>query len=268
MRRNIYDILKSNKIDIKREYSRLFELYYYNYGIFDFALEEHTIDSIVQKKFTSLYRGLIGRCISLEDFNHTYNYNFVEYPNDFDIDYFINFCEYTYNFSNAILGQIQYGTQNIHGYLYNVKECMEELGYILFQKEGIYCFAIKSVEAIAVAEIVPDNISYKVLEYNHHKLNGDIVTKKSILFEFAREIEPKRKDLNNVNKNLSDTLFQLLNKFIRHNNDKNEFIANMTTKELEETYDDIYQLWLLAILEIDNVERKQKMKDLLKKVNG
>ena len=42
----------------------------------------------------------------------------------------------------------------------------------------------------------------------------------------------------------------------------------MSTEELENTYDDIYQLWLLAILEIDNVERKQKMKDLLKKVNG
>lgn len=266
MRRNIYDILKSNKIDIKREYSRLFELYYYR--TFDAGFEEHTIDSTIQENFTSLYRKLIGRCISLEDFNHTYDYNFVEYPNDFDIDYFTNFCEYTYNFSNAILGKIQYGTQYIHGYLYNVKECMEELGYILFQNEGIYCFAIKSAEAIAVAEIVPDNISYKVLEYNHHKLNGDVVMKKLILFEFAREIEPKRKELINVNKNLSDTLFQLLNKFIRHNNDENEFIANMTIKELEEIYDDIYQLWLLAMLEIDNIERKQKMKELLTKVNG
>lgn len=266
MRRNIYDILNSNKIDIKKEYSRLFELFYQRK--FESGYGNTTIYTLVKYYFTQLNRCLIRRCISIEDFDETYMYNFDEFPKDFTIDYFIDFCEYTYNFSHYLLLFGHFYTDYIRSFMINIKECVEEIGYGLYYKEGIYYITVKSAESVAVAEIVPEKISFSVLEYNHHKMKGDLTSKKAILLEFANEIEPKRKKLSSMNSSLSETLFQSLNKFIRHNNDENEFIANMSTEELENTYDDIYQLWLLAILELDNVERKQKMKDLLKKVNG
>ena len=62
-------------------------------------------------------------------------------------------------------------------------------------------------------------------------------------------------------------LFQMLNRFIRHNNDDNTYINGLGQEELEAWYDDIYQLWLLAALEIDNFERKKRVTELLGKIN-
>lgn len=55
---------------------------------------------------------------------------------------------------------------------------------------------------------------------------------------------------------------------IRHNNcdpaSKNykEHTANMSKKELEFWYDEIYQLSLLSFLELDNIERSKQIKVL------
>lgn len=60
----------------------------------------------------------------------------------------------------------------------------------------------------------------------------------------------------------------MLQKFIRHNNSDNSYIANMTPQETETAYDDIYQMWLLAKLELANVERNSRIKELLGKINS
>jgi len=36
---------------------------------------------------------------------------------------------------------------------------------------------------------------------------------------------------------------------------------------VEECYDDIYQMWLIAKLGIDNIERKKRVEAVLKKIN-
>ena len=42
----------------------------------------------------------------------------------------------------------------------------------------------------------------------------------------------------------------------------------MSDEEIEAVYDDIYQMWLLAMLELDNVERKSRAKELLGRINS
>lgn len=55
---------------------------------------------------------------------------------------------------------------------------------------------------------------------------------------------------------------------IRHNNkskkDKNykEYVAKMKKNKLEEWYDELYQMMLLAMLELEQVERNQKINEL------
>ena len=64
-------------------------------------------------------------------------------------------------------------------------------------------------------------------------------------------------------------MFSLFNNInIRHNNSDpqsgkyHKFVANMSNAELEKWYDETYQLCLLCFLEMDNVERKRKIKEL------
>ena len=45
-----------------------------------------------------------------------------------------------------------------------------------------------------------------------------------------------------------------------------KFVANMSNEELEKWYDETYQLCLLCFLEMDNVERKRKIKELNEKI--
>jgi hypothetical protein len=59
----------------------------------------------------------------------------------------------------------------------------------------------------------------------------------------------------------------MLQWFVRHNNEENPYIKSLSKEELENIYDDIYQMWLLAKLEIDNLERKNRVVEILKKAN-
>ena len=122
-------------------------------------------------------------------------------------------------------------------------------------------------ESLAVAEIVDEKLAYSVLEYNHHSLKGNLEKKKAILKLMADDIEPQRKILNGINKTLSDNLVQMLQKFVRHNNEDNPYIKRLSPDALESCYDDIYQMWLLAKLEIDNLERKKRVEIVLQNIN-
>lgn len=48
--------------------------------------------------------------------------------------------------------------------------------------------------------MIPDNLSYKVLEYNHHSLKGNIEAKKEILIKMASILESYSGKLNEINK--------------------------------------------------------------------
>ena len=92
--------------------------------------------------------------------------------------------------------------------------------------------------------------------------------KKTILKFLADDIEPERNKLRGINRTLEGNLFQMLQKFVRHNNEENPYIKGLSPDELEACYDDIYQMWLLAKLEIDNLERKKRVEEVLKNINA
>ena len=124
-------------------------------------------------------------------------------------------------------------------------------------------------EVTAVVEIVDSEIGYKVLRYNHYMLKGDLQTKKDILLAIGADLEPKRKQIQEIDKNLEDDIFYLLNNLnLRHNNkskgDKNyrQAVAEMDNDSLESWYDELYQMMLLAYLHLDQIERTTKIKSL------
>ncbi len=139
----------------------------------------------------------------------------------------------------------------------------------IFDEKEQVIITEKSAKVTAVAEITSANISYQIVKYNHHTLKGDIEKKKAILLVLSNELEPKRKQLSSINIQLTTNIFYMLNNLnLRHNNrskkDKNykEYVAKMKKNKLEEWYDELYQMMLLAFLELEQVERNAKFNEL------
>ncbi len=267
MRRNIYDILKSAEIDLRREYTRLYEQFY-NAPVVSFACEYDSIASAIAYNFCLLDKQLIGRCISLEDFDDSHGFYFEEQPEKFDVNLLVDFAEYILAFCMALRSLTQFRLmQQITLLIENVFSCMEDIGYTSLEKDSFILFIEKDPAAISIAEITEPELSYSVLEYNHHRLKGQLIQKKTILKHMADDIELSRDELREINNTFASNLFQLLNKFIRHDTSENEQITKMTDDDLEMVYDDIYQMWLLAKLLLDHTERKERISTILKFIN-
>lgn len=269
-RSNMYDIIKRRKFDVVKEYARIWKLFNTgdHVGPRAMPLIEY-LDGNLQF-FPDSFK---GRALTLEDFNDIYDFRFNA-PNDkVTVDELISYCEYVITLCEHLWEYASISLDDDAEYLRNdlyktVESCMDELGLVAAQKDGITIFVDKDPTVLAAAELVDDSLAYDVKVFIHKQTKGDLEKKKTILKFLADEIEPKRKTLNANNLGgLADLLFQMLQKFVRHNNDKNERISNMSAEELEACYDDIYRLWLLATIEIDNIERKKRVKKLLGEIN-
>ena len=149
-----------------------------------------------------------------------------------------------------------------------VESCMDELGLVPAKRDNITIFINKDPAITAVSELVDESLSNDVKSYLHKQTKGNLQRKKTILKFLADDIEPQRNKLKGINKTLESNLFQMFQKFVRHNNDNNPYIQSLSSSELEGCYDDIYQMWLLAKLEIDNLERKKRVEKTLKQINA
>lgn len=266
-RRNFYDIINNSEINIRAEYDRIYELYHST----DYT--SFSVDDLVNEYFLEFPESFRKRTISLDDFNNTYKFDFGILSKNVTLDVLVSFCEYVTNlyyqltrYCNHLLDKEE--KNNIKFLKDTIDGCIDELGLMPVQKDDITIFIEKNSEAIAVAEIVPIEIAFSVLQYNHHKLKGDLNQKKIILKAMADNIESERKELRNINATLESQLYQLMNKFVRHDHSTTPYIMTMKKENIEDVYDDIYQLWLLAKLELDNLDRKKRMKELLDMING
>lgn len=225
-----------------------------------------------------------GRCLDLNDFMETIGFDFMVISAKDNLNDFLTVIEVIYNF---YMMSILYVETNEFKFEYNynsaidfkklMDSCLSDYNHSAFyNKEKKQVIVIEdNPEAIAVAENLEPEIAFDVIRYNHNTLKGDIKTKKHILTIMGSELEPKRKQLKSINGDLEDVIFFILNNAnIRHNNiseiDKNyrKFIANMSDVELEELYDELYEMMLLANLELENTERMPKMKQLKKYITS
>lgn len=272
-RRNFYEIINQTPLNIKAEYERIYKLFYEGTDAYC------SISDIIEDVFESLPTHLIRRTISLDDFNSTYNFVFTDtiftdpgLPFS-PVDDLLIFCEYIWNFCVALLEQAQHTLDEDE---YNsiihlqkmITECMDDLGQMLTKVGELYIFVPKDPAVISAVEIVEKDLVVSILEYHHYSLKGNLAKKKAILKLLADDIEGDRKKLSSINKTIENQLFQLLQKFVRHDHSQTAFIATMKPQEIEECYDDIYQMWLLARLEIDHyAERKDRVLNLLNTIN-
>ena len=266
-RRNFYEIINESSFNFKAEYNRIYSLFYdgNGYGC--------SVCAIVDEHFDAFPSDLIGRVQSLTDFDETYGFDFPKNPFNVTSDELISMCEYMFNLGSWAIkyaeGLMDYSDYEYTKYFLNlVSSCIKDLYHTRVERNGFIIFVPEKQEVIATAEIVEKEVALSILEYHHYSIRGNLSKKKGILKLMADDIEPQRKVLNGINKSFTDILFQMLNKFVRHNNNDNEYISTLSPKELETCYDDIYQMWLLAKLEIDNIERKKRAEETLKQINA
>ena len=268
MRRNFAEVLKNGKIDIKKEYSKLYELFYGKD-----SRDDHSLAELISMNFNTIH--FRGTCLDLDDFNQQYGFNFVEQPQNFNIDYLVSFCEYVYNFVAAFQDPFFFDGSGRIFFFQHIQKVIDAIGYMHSSDDGFTIFVEKNPAAISVSEIVPKEISYKVISYNHHTYKGDLESKREILVKLAYVLEPKESALASIDNQFKSDLFYLLNTLgLRHNNLDPEgkqykaFVANMTKEELEHWYDETYQMCLLAFLRIEHIERKIAINELKKKVEA
>lgn len=281
MRRTFAQVLKENKISIRKEYEKLYNSFYI--AKYCESSLELSIQELISMHFLEPdYMNIRKTCFSLEEFNKKYNFDFTKKPEDFDeqndMDYFISFFEYVYNLISPMTILAIITMHYKMNYMVYISDVMENIGYEIKQMDNSFIFVPKDMVAFNVSEseVLPDSLSYKVIEYNHHSLRGNIEGKKEILLKFAHTLESKKTELKSCNKNLASEIFTIFNNCnIRHNNvdencksSYNSYIAEISEKELEEIYDETYQMCLLAFMELEHLNRKEKISDLKNRINN
>lgn len=266
-RQNIYDIIKNTPFDVKKECARISKLFcscdYSDESLYDL------VDGSLQF-FPEEFR---GRSLSLDDFNKTYGFEFCENYLTENEDELISYCEYITNLCNMLKGYEYNPLTYVNELALEVLEetitsCMETIGQVVVNKEHFTIYVDKNPPAIAVSEMVKPELATIVLEYNHRRLKGNQSQKHLLLKIMADDFEGKRGALKRINSSLESQLGQMMNKFVRHDHSKTPYIATLNESQLESIYDDIYQMYLLANLQLDNIERKKRITDILAEING
>lgn len=271
MRKNFVDVLLSVNISLEKEYEMLHKIIYC--GVGEFESIRDNFYQIVKSNFLCVpFR---GTAISLEAFDEIHQYYFIKNPKDFNIDYLLNFCEYWYNFAMVIIGKktVDNYRRYSHFIIKHIENVITKIGYKKIQYNNLFIFIEQDKAAIEVSGILETN-SYDVLYYNHHSLKRNIIAKKELLTKFANILEAKRTKLKQINSKLETQIFQLFNSMnIRHNNiDVNSknyipYLSEISEEELEYWYDEVYQMFLLAMLELEQLNRKPKLEKLLENLS-
>lgn len=281
MRKTFAQVLREGNVDIKNEYDKLYSLLHTK----NFNRKTNSLYEIIGYYFPRFH--FRGTCLSIEEFNQKYGFNFKAKPDNFDIDYLVSFCEYFYNmllglqmaYLPAGIGEMRTTEVDYYFFFEQIRLVIEAIGYTSSDDDGKTIFVEKSPTAIAVSEseLIPLDFSYKLLKYDHYSMKGKIEEKKQIIVRFSHILEAKSAELMRVSPSLKDDLFFLFNNMnLRHNNidpdnkgKYRRFVADLDKKRLEHWYDETYQMCLLAILTLEQAKRKPEFDELKSQIiNG
>lgn len=280
MRKSIFDIASAS-INISNEVDRIVSMsveekstYYppYNLTLFEFVDQRCFRDWSYRVHF-----------VNVKDFLEAVNYNeIIKSAKNGDTEAFMILIELTYNLWSLAYYDIidKDSLSKWNNNFFHLRDVMldnlEKYNHKAYIDDERILIIEDKPEVTAVAEIIKQDLAIDIIRYNHRSMQGEIELKKKILISLGSELEPKRKELQVLNKQLSEDIFFMLNNMnLRHNNRSKkdmgkykEYVAKMTKARLEKWYDELYQMMLLAFLLLDNVDRTENVKKLKEKIIG
>ena len=284
MRKSIFEIVSEN-VNIENETERIIDMSKYEKTLCVQSNSYFTLFDYVDNYCFNEWEQR-GHFVDVDDFLNALDFDDLEHRATYDEESLLTLIELVYNFWNLSEQDLENDDLGFKlqwcGNYYHLKNVMDDIlnqyNHKVYADEDNNCiFVIEDKEEVtAVVEILPSVLATKVIKYNHRSLKGEIGLKKEILIALGAELEPLRKKLKELNGTMEDTIFFMLNSLnLRHNNcnveDKakyKKYVADMTDIELEEYYDELYQMILLAFLLLDNVDRSNKMKALKDNIVG
>lgn len=283
-RKSIFDLYKQNNT-MDKDFQRIATLLHSEHGIVRkyHQSEKYSVYDVSNLLFSKWANR--GRCLDLDDFLKTIEFDKTEVKAPYNIKDFLTYIEVVCNMWHI---SDAYVSNHPESYIWGkdglaIKKIIDEVLSEMNQKayydpETERCLIGEdSAQVTAAVEATEPETASQILHYNHRQLAGDLEKKKSILNSLAKYLEGRELELKSVcGKQLATDLNSAFNNLdIRHNNlaprdsfDYKDKLAKMPSKELEKWYDDVYQLVLLAILEMDNVERRKNLRELIQKLNS
>lgn len=277
-RKNIFEILEE-KYDIEEEIRKISNLFnnmkFMKTNPLNFQSELYTIEKLVDDVFSHWkQRGSCLNCAEMKDKLHLMQ-NFSDFDNIINaLEYYSNILYIVEYKIDKLVSLPLRGCEEYRMLLENIDILIDQLHYKkqTFEEEDKVILVPKDPAATAVAEISSKDVAFAILKYHHASLKGQIEEKRKLLLSIANEYEPLlNKPIAGFKEYFDKATNMLNNMNIRHNNksgkNKKELIAQMGDDELESWYDELYQLLLFCVLIKDNKERKDKVDDLLKRIN-
>lgn len=277
-RKNIFEILEE-KYDIEEEIRKISNLFnnmkFMKTNPLNFQSELYTIEKLVDDVFSHWkQRGSCLNCAEMKDKLHLMQ-NFSDFDNIINaLEYYSNILYIVEYKIDKLVSLPLRGCEEYKMLLENIDILIDQLHYKkqTFEEEDKVILVPKDPAATAVAEISSKDVAFAILKYHHASLKGQIEEKRKLLLSIANEYEPLlNKPIAGFKEYFDKATNMLNNMNIRHNNksgkNKKELVAQMGDDELESWYDELYQLLLFCVLIEDNKERKDKVDDLLKRIN-
>jgi len=283
-RTNLFDLLAAH-FDISTELNRIEHLLEAEDVIRTSPRDSYTVYEYVEKFCFDNWKNR-GRCLNLEDFLEVVEYSALWQSALHDFKDLLLLLEIVYNFWYMVHtdGRVYSPYQGNTNYLTVFNRLKQSLDELLahYNYKGEYFPEFEQLivtedcaAATAAAEIVDVSIGRIILKYNHFMLKGDLEAKKIILKQLGNDLEPKRADLEVVDKQLANDIFFMLNNMnLRHNNcvpgtpKYKVTVDALDDVSMEEWYDELYQMILLAYLKLDHEGRKPKINHLKECVTG
>lgn len=268
-RKNFFERIEQD-LNVQNEYEKLetivFKYTNYSKRSLNDEIESHFDSWKYKKNFLSFDELRLHLGFT---YTKTWDYSFDAKIKSID-DFFV-YCEMILNMMLVVLPEeVQIRNKNIiEKILHIINYDLEALNFTIGKmSDDQYIIVQKNAAVSEVVELVEPLLANSILEYNHYVLKGDLNKKKNMLIKIANALEPKRHEINEINKQLCSDYFYLINNMnIRHNNcDKtdeskyNEKFDKLQSEEKEEWYDDIFQMSLLIFLLLENKKNSSKIK--------